>query len=146
MHSKLIVLNYREVWDVAPNTLWFQVQYLINHQVVLRLCGACSCPTSAFPSPPGRNATSQKNCIFLTTKARWPRRRSWRSLRTAERRDPRLRGARWKWPTPSLHTHTYTHKPSTACPHTSAAPPCERLCFIPGSVAETMAPKKRQSV
>lgn len=31
-----MVVNSREVWD-ALNTLLFQVQYLIDHQVVLRL-------------------------------------------------------------------------------------------------------------
>lgn len=49
------------------------------------------------------------SCSFLTMKARWPRRRSWRSLQTAERRGPRLRGARWRWPTLSLRTRTHTH-------------------------------------
>lgn len=80
--------------------------YKINHKVEQRLFGVCSCLTSVFQPPPGRNRTVWKCCVFLTTKARWPQRRSWHFLRTAGRRDPRLRGARWKWPTPSLHTNT----------------------------------------
>lgn len=76
------------------------------------------------------------SCGFLTMKARWPPRRSWHSLQTAEHRGPRLRGARWRWPTLSLcaHTHTHTGKalnsvsPQARSTTTGAAPRLTRVC------------------
>lgn len=49
---------------------------LISGAISHRPPGGAASVESASPPPPGRNTTSQKNCIFLTTKARWPRRRS----------------------------------------------------------------------